>query len=95
MSNEREQKLVDICFAVGLMIHYHDSFEGKTQEEVAEWITKQLRDSGFPTVPCGASWGVLNTSCHENLNPCSEVSLGPRKTCALHKKSKKRKGLKA
>ena len=28
-------------------------------EETANWITKQLKDSGFPTHPVGSSWGVL------------------------------------
>ena len=55
----REQKLVDICFSVGLMIHSTNHFETMTQEEVAAWIAKQLEACGFPTIPMGSSWGVL------------------------------------
>jgi hypothetical protein len=37
----------------------HEYFRGKSIQEVAEWTAGQLRDCGFPTVPCGMSWGVL------------------------------------
>jgi hypothetical protein len=52
-----EQELIDIMFQVALMCaeRMHD----KSREEVAEWVAAQLRDCGFDTVPCGASWGVL------------------------------------
>jgi len=60
MSTENEQKLVDLCFEIGLTINmYSDTFKDETREGLAEWIAKQLRDNGFDTSPCGSSWGVL------------------------------------
>lgn len=57
------QALVDAAFAmVGLVLdeQYHAHFMSLSREERMEWVAKQLRDSGFPTTPCGASWGVLD-----------------------------------
>lgn len=31
----------------------------QSREDVAEWVANQLKECGFPTKPCGASWGVL------------------------------------
>ena len=59
MMESREQKLIDICFSIGLMIQSHESFAKKTTEETAEWVAWQLKLSGFPTEPIGSSWGVL------------------------------------
>lgn len=56
----REQKLIDICFAIGLAVRADKKLQSLSQEELAEWIAKQLRESGFPTTPQGASWGVLD-----------------------------------
>ncbi len=54
------QKLVDICFEIGLTISDPEfNFYKKSQEERAKWIARQLRMTGFPTNPSGASWGVL------------------------------------
>jgi hypothetical protein len=56
----REQKLIDLIFEIGLMIS--DPKIGLTEkpiEEKAAWIAKQLKACGFETTPCGASWGVL------------------------------------
>jgi len=55
----KEQQLIDIMFQVALTMHNNPWFVGKSQEEVAEWVQKQLKDCGFETEPCGASWGVL------------------------------------
>lgn len=33
---------------------------GKSNEEIAEWVAHNLKECGFPTTPCGMSWGVLN-----------------------------------
>jgi hypothetical protein len=54
------QKLIDVCFEIGLVISdpKHD-FGKQTQEQRADWIAKQLRGCGFDTSPCGGSWGVL------------------------------------
>jgi hypothetical protein len=56
----REQKLIDICFDLVLTHHnYPKSFSGKPQDEVAKWVSEQLKECGFYTEPIGASWGVL------------------------------------
>ena len=55
-----KQKLVDICFSCVILTHMErKSFEKMTREEIAEWTARQLRECGFDTSPCGASWGVL------------------------------------
>lgn len=54
-----EQKLIDIIFEIGLMIHNNEWFNEKSNEEVAEWIREQLKICGFDTEPIGSSWGVL------------------------------------
>lgn len=54
-----EQKLVDIMFSIGLIIHDHEYFDGKSIPEVAEYIAEQLRENGFDTHQVGSSWGVL------------------------------------
>jgi len=54
-----EQKLIDIMFEIGLMIHNNEWFNEKSNEEVAEWIREQLKMCGFDTKPIGSSWGVL------------------------------------
>lgn len=46
-------------FEIGLMIHTHEWFKDKNNEEVCEWIREQLDGCGFHTEPCGSSWGVL------------------------------------
>lgn len=58
----REQKLIDIAFALVLTAldeRYRDNFARMTQEERAAWVRHQLRECGFDTEPMGASWGVL------------------------------------
>jgi hypothetical protein len=56
-NRSREQQLVDITFQVAIVAAQY--LHGKSNEEIAEWTAKQLKDCGFPTTPCGASWGVL------------------------------------
>ena len=60
INKSNEQKLVDLCFEIGLMISdkKYKLYE-KTNEEKAEWIAHQLNECGFKTMPCGMSWGVL------------------------------------
>ena len=53
----REQQLVDIMFQVALMCA--ERMHGKSNEEIAEWVARQLRECGFETSPRGASWGML------------------------------------
>lgn len=66
---KREQQLVDLCFSIALTL---SETEGSDREgnkitlcklpvpEKAKWIAEQLAMCGFPTHPCGASWGVLD-----------------------------------
>lgn len=54
---DREQKLVDLCFEFA--IKAKDGMVGKTNEEVADWVAKNLRSADFDTRPVGLSWGVL------------------------------------
>jgi hypothetical protein len=57
------QKLIDATFEIALMISSikYDLYK-LPDEEKAKWIAEQLRDAGFDTEPCGASWGILDTS---------------------------------
>lgn len=60
MFNKNEkQKLIDIMFETGLMIHNHPYFKDKNNEEVCNWISEQLKKCGFKTKSVGSSWGVL------------------------------------
>ena len=54
-----EQKLIDIIFEIGLTIKSYPEFHRMSNEELAEWIRKQLSSCGYETTPMGASWGVL------------------------------------
>lgn len=59
---EKEQKLIDIGFSIAMIItdkRYSKKFSNMTQEKIAEWVAEQYKGCGFPTVPCGMSWGVL------------------------------------
>jgi predicted Abi (CAAX) family protease len=55
-----KQKLVDICFEMVMVAVRHKKFQKASNEELAAWVATQLKDCGYPTTPCGASWGVLN-----------------------------------
>lgn len=57
---EREQKLVDICFQLAIMVHCDERFAKRGVEGVAEYVASQLKQCGFPTHPVGMSWGVLD-----------------------------------
>jgi hypothetical protein len=67
MPTKREQVLVDLCFAIGLMISTPGigrdnkpyDLTKLTNEQKAKWIAEQLRACGFDTHPVGMSWGVL------------------------------------
>ena len=54
---EREQKLIDIMFEVAMVSA--DSMHGKSNEEIANWVRRQLEICGFKTEPVGVSWGML------------------------------------
>ena len=55
----REQQLVDIMFQIGLTTRENPIVKMMTRDEYCEWVAYQLRQCGFDTFPCGASWGVL------------------------------------
>lgn len=60
--NEKDkQTLIDIVFETVMIVAKHKSFRKMSNQELAEWTAKQLKDCGFPTIPCGSSWGVLTT----------------------------------
>jgi hypothetical protein len=59
MATAREQTLIDIIFQMGMTIKNDPAFDEMSNEELASWISIQLEGCGFPTTPCGASWGVL------------------------------------
>lgn len=67
LAKNREQKLIDLCFEIALMISdTKDDRDGKPLtlykmpiEKKAKWIAKQLKDNGFSTEPCGSSYGIL------------------------------------
>lgn len=59
----KEQELIDICFQLVLTCldkKYVKNFIKMSQEQKAEWVATQLKGCGFPTHPCGASWGILD-----------------------------------
>lgn len=57
--DDQHQKLVDICFQlVGAAVD-SATIQKASHEQRMEWVAKQLKECGFPTTPCGASWGVL------------------------------------
>lgn len=66
-NTHREQKLVDLCFQIALMISTPGKDRGGipydltklSASEKAAWVAKQLRACGFDTEPVGSSWGVL------------------------------------
>jgi hypothetical protein len=60
LPTRREQLLVDMLFGSVLLRTPTDQIE-----VVASNISKMLLDSGFPTTPCGASWGVLDKEGQE------------------------------
>lgn len=57
--SQRNQKLIDIMFAVMLVTTKDKKFCKKTNDQKAEWLRQQLREFGFPTVPTAKSRGVL------------------------------------
>lgn len=69
----REQKLVDICFEIALTVKSYNGFKDKTNQEMAGWVAKQLEVAGFPTEPCGSSWGVLIEEKSKIIKTYSEV----------------------
>lgn len=59
VSNEENQKLIDIMFKMVLFVSSDKSFCKKPRGEKMAWVANQLRSYGFDTHPIGMSWGVL------------------------------------
>lgn len=57
----KAQKLIDIVFEVGMTIKSSKQLQDMSNEDLAEWIRKQLSASDFNCIPVGSSWGVLQT----------------------------------
>lgn len=51
------QRLINIVFECTIVSTKY--LHGRSNEEIADWTAKQLRDNGFDTQPMGSSWGVL------------------------------------
>ena len=62
LPSSREQKLVDICFALVFTAtdkRWRSTFAKWTQEQKAQWVAKELRECGIDTSPCGGLWGLI------------------------------------
>ena len=62
MAYSREQKLVDLCFEMVLLVTSDvciDHFRQMTAVEKAKWVSDTLKECGFSTKAIGSSWGVL------------------------------------
>ena len=59
MRNDK-QRLIDIMFEIAIHMQI-GSAHFETREACAEWVADQLRKCGYPTRPCGSSWGVLES----------------------------------
>jgi hypothetical protein len=57
MSNE--QKLIDMMFTLAMVMREKHGMRHMTNEQLAEWIARNLSDCGFDTEPVGSSWGIL------------------------------------
>lgn len=51
---ERERKLTRLLVQCAMMVHDPNKyFEGKSYDEVGDWIREQLKENGFESVPKG------------------------------------------
>lgn len=56
----KEQQLVDLCFEIAITLQMNQKWlKNQSREDIGNWVAEQLKGCGFPTTPCGASWGVL------------------------------------
>ena len=63
MSREREQKLIDLMYEIGIKAYWwYETNPDVTTEQVANWVTGALRDCGFNVKPMGCAWGVLDNN---------------------------------
>ncbi len=57
------QKLIDISFEIALTMKQNIEWvEKSSDEEIVQWVSKQLSQCGYQTTPLGASNGILNKS---------------------------------
>jgi len=59
MMKNNDQKLVDLCFHIGITIHAYEILQKLSRKDLGTWVADQLRNNGFDTTPVGLSWGVL------------------------------------
>jgi hypothetical protein len=63
MDEEKVRKLTRSLVQCAITIHNNQQyFKGKTDNEVGEWISTQLNESGFPNGPSGLSHVSLDSS---------------------------------
>ena len=56
----KEQHLVDLCFEIAITMQMNQKWLKKqSRDDIGKWVADQLKNCGFPTTPCGSSWGVL------------------------------------
>ena len=55
-----EQKLVDLCFSLFIAASEDPTLRYNNRQYMMDWVSWCLKENGFPTIPCGLSWGVLN-----------------------------------
>jgi hypothetical protein len=55
MDEQQVRKLSDVWWQCLHAVHTNPWFEGKSTEEVAEWVSKKLADAGFPNGPLGSN----------------------------------------
>ena len=63
VAKTREQELIDIMFQVAFTAA--EKMHEKSTPASAAWVAEQLKQCGFPTMPQGASWGVLDQGGRE------------------------------
>jgi hypothetical protein len=57
------QKLIDIAFEIALTMKQNiDWVEKSTDEDITQWVSKQLSECGYQTIPLGISYGILKKS---------------------------------
>lgn len=55
-----KQHIIDATFQIAsTMYRNREWLDTLSHAQLMEWVAKQFENVGIPTVPCGASWGVL------------------------------------
>jgi hypothetical protein len=68
MPRERSeiQRLIDICFSLVAMANDKGTKKLPLNEAMF-WVSDQLKQCGFPTIPCGSCWGTQSIKYNEEL----------------------------